>query len=249
MSLWSGARRYLPLVLFAGLWELVTRTAIVNPEILPPLSAICKAWLALAMSGDLVYHGTTSLMNLAVGLALAVVVGIVVGILMGRSQIAEDLFGPLVNAIYPLPKPALIPILIMWFGLGSGSKIATIFIGCLTPIVMSAYNGARGVDRLLIWSALSSGASRLEVLWDVVFPAALPEILSGLRNALGLAFILLVASELLIGQRGLGYLISFLGEGGLYAGMFAGVLTVTALGFLCDRLYLILADRVLAWQR
>ncbi len=244
----SALQRLVPLVLLAALWETVSQLHLVNPSALPPFSAVCKAWWELAISGDLFFHGITSLLNLVVGLTLAIFVGIVLGILMGRSQIMDDLFGPVVNAIYPLPKPALIPVLIMWFGLGAASKIATIFIGTLTPVVMSAYYGARGIDRVLIWSALSAGASRTEVLWDVVLPGAMPEILSGMRNALGLGFILLVASELLIGQRRLGYLISFLGEGGLYAPMFAGVLTVAAIGFLCDRLYLMMMERVLSWR-
>jgi ABC-type nitrate/sulfonate/bicarbonate transport system permease component len=99
-----------------------------------------------------------------------------------------------------------------------------------------------------VWSALAAGASRRRVLWEVVLPAAMPEILSGVRNALALSFILLVAAEFLVGQRGLGYLISFLGEGGVYDAMFAGVVTVSAVGFFADRLYLMLMGWMLRWR-
>jgi NitT/TauT family transport system permease protein len=241
-------RRYAPVAILLAVWEGSSRLGLIDPESLPPFSAVCAAWWDLLLSGDLVHHGISSLENLLAGLSLAIVVGVTLGVVMGRVQLADDIFGPLLNCIYPLPKAALIPVLIMWLGMDNAPKIVAVFIGSLLPIVTSAYNGARGIDRMLVWSALSAGAGRWAVLWDVVLPGAMPEILSGLRNALALSFILLVSAELLIGQRGLGYLISFLGEGGTFAGMFAGVLTVSAVGFLCDRVYLHVMRRTLSWQ-
>ncbi len=239
---------YLPILLLAAAWEAGARLGMVNPAAMPPLSAIAAAWWELLVSGDLVHHGLSSLANLTAGLSLAAVVGITLGVLMARIPLIEDIVSPLIKCLYPLPKSALIPVLIMWFGLGTGSKVAAIFIGSLLPLVTSAYNGARGVDRVLVWSARAAGAGRWRVIADVVLPGALPDILVGFRNALALSFILLVSSEFLIGQRGLGYLISFLGEGGIYTGMYAGVLTVSAVGFLCDRFYLLVMGRVLAWR-
>jgi NitT/TauT family transport system permease protein len=154
----------------------------------------------------------------------------------------------LVKALYPMPKSALIPVMILWLGLGAGSKIASIAMSCLLPVILSAYNGARGVDQTLIWSARACGASNREVLWEVILPGALPDILAGIRNAVAISFIVLVASELLVGQRGLGYLISFLGEGGVYDAMFAVVITVSALGFFADRAYLYFMRRTLVWR-
>jgi ABC-type nitrate/sulfonate/bicarbonate transport system permease component len=118
----------------------------------------------------------------------------------------------------------------------------------MLPVTLSAFNGARGTDEVLIWSARSLGASRTRVLWEVVLPSALPELLSGIRTALALAFVLLVASELIVARSGLGYMIGWLGDGGAYAPMFAVVLTVAALGFAADRLWLCLMRRVLAWR-
>ena len=240
--------RYLPLALLALAWEAAPRLRLIDPTQLPPLSAVAVAWWDLLRSGDLAGNGLSSLQNLLAGLLLGVVVGVALGVLMARYRALDELVHPLVKALYPMPKSALIPVMILWLGLGSASKIASVFLGCLLPVVLSAYNGARGVDRVLVWSALSAGANRRAVVWEVVLPAALPEILAGARNALALSFILLVTSEFLIGQRGLGYLISFLGEGGSYAAMFAGVLTVAAFGFLADRLYLVAMRRVLAWR-
>jgi NitT/TauT family transport system permease protein len=160
-----------------------------------------------------------------------------------------DLFlKPLVEVFYPLPKSALIPVTALWFGLGDGSKILLILLGCMIPVTIGAYNGARGSDHALIWSARSMGANRARMLWDVVMPSALPELLNGIRTALALSLILLVSSELISAQRGFGYLIGYLGDTGSYEGMFAVVLTVAVLGFAADRLYQRLMQWLLRWR-
>jgi NitT/TauT family transport system permease protein len=156
--------------------------------------------------------------------------------------------GPLVEALYPLPKSALIPVTVLWLGFGDGSKILLIFLGCMIPVTVGAYNGARSCEQALVWSARSLGASRLRILQDVVLPSALPELLNGIRTALALTFVLLVSSELIVARSGLGYLIGFLGEGGVYDAMFAVVLLVAFLGFFADRLYQLFVRRVLAWR-
>lgn len=240
--------RILPLFLLAGLWEIAPRVGIINPSALPPLSAVLVAWWDLLLSGDLVYNGISSLINVVAGLGLGIVVGVLAGVLMAWYPPVDAIVSPLMKSLYPMPKSALIPVMILWFGLGAGSKIASIFMGCLLPVVLSSYNGARGTEQTLIWSALGLGASRRQVLWEIVVPNALPEILAGVRNALAISFILLVSSEFLVGQRGLGYLISFLGDGGVYDAMFAAVLTVSAIGFFADRIYLFFMQRALQWR-
>jgi ABC-type nitrate/sulfonate/bicarbonate transport system permease component len=149
---------------------------------------------------------------------------------------------------YPMPKSALIPVTVLWLGFGNGSKILLIFLGCMLPVTIGAFNGARSSEQVLVWSARSMGANRLRMLWDVVVPSALPELLNGIRTALALSFILLVSSELIAAQQGLGYLIGFLGASGSYDAMFAVVLTVALLGFMADRIYLLMARRMLRWQ-
>jgi NitT/TauT family transport system permease protein len=132
--------------------------------------------------------------------------------------------------------------------LGDASKISLIFIGCLLPVIVSAFNATRGVEDVLIWSARGMGAKDHEVLWEVVVPAALPEILNGVRTSLALSFILLIAGELIIANNGIGYLIAVLGEAGDYAAMFAAVVTITAVGFFADRGFVALTRRLLAWR-
>jgi NitT/TauT family transport system permease protein len=240
--------RYLPLVLLAVGWELAARLGLVSQLALPPLSAVLAAWVEMIRSGELITNGASSLWRAGVGLLLAVVVGAMLGIAMAWWRPVNALLGPLVEMFYPMPKSALIPVTVLWLGFGDGSKILLIFLGCMLPVTIGAFNGARGSDQALVWSARSMGATRMRMLWDVVVPSALPELLNGIRTALALSFILLVSSELIVARQGFGYLIGFLGANGTYDAMFAVVLTVAFVGFAADRAYQALMHRVLLWR-
>jgi NitT/TauT family transport system permease protein len=240
--------RYLPLLLLALAWEAVSRLGIVSSGALPPLSQVLVAWVALARDGELLTNGLASLYRLGAGLFLSIVVGAGLGIVMAWWKPVNVIVRPMVELFYPMPKSALIPVTVLWLGFGDASKILLIFLGCMLPVTLGAYNGARSSDRTLVWSARSMGAQRLRMLWDVVVPSALPELLNGIRTALALSFILLVSSELIVARQGLGYLIGYLGANGSYEPMFAVVLTVALLGFAADRLYLMIVQRVLRWR-
>ena len=215
---------------------------------MPPLSKVAVAWADLMRDGELVDNGASSLYRAGMGLLLAVVVGGGLGLCMARFRLLDVFVNPLVEVFYPLPKSALIPVTVLWLGFGDGSKILLIFLGCMIPVTIGAYNGARGSDHALVWSARSMGAGRLRMMWDVVVPSALPELLNGIRTALALAFILLVSSELIVSQKGFGYLIGYLGSTGAYEGMYAVVLTVAFLGFAADRLFQLLMQWLLRWR-
>jgi NitT/TauT family transport system permease protein len=242
------AWRYLPLVLLAVLWELVARLGLVSTLALPPLSSVIAAWVDLIRSGELVTNGASSLYRAAAGLGLSIVVGTILGITMAWWRPVNALLSPIVEVFYPMPKSALIPVTVLWLGFGDGSKILLIFLGCMLPITIGAFNGARSCEQVLVWSARSMGANRLRMLWDVVLPSAMPELLNGIRTALALSFILLVSSELIVARQGFGYLIGFLGANGSYEPMFAVVLTVAFLGFAADRLYQMIVRRTLSWR-
>ena len=244
----SAFVRYLPLVLLAAGWELAARLGLVSQLALPPLSQVVLAWVEMLRSGELVTNGASSLWRAGAGLALAIVAGGALGIAMAWWRPVNAVLGPLVEMFYPMPKSALIPVTVLWLGFGDGSKILLIFLGCMLPVTIGAFNGARGSDQALVWSARSMGASRLRMLWDVVVPSALPELLNGIRTALALSFILLVSSELIVAREGLGYLIGYLGANGTYDAMFAVVLTVAFLGFAADRAYHALMQRLLLWR-
>ena len=240
--------RYSPLLLLALAWELSARLGLVSTLALPPLSEVLAAWVDLVKSGELVTNAAASLWRAGAGLFLSIVIGATLGILMAWWKPVNVLLSPLVEMFYPMPKSALIPVTVLWLGFGNGSKILLIFLGCMLPVTIGAFNGARSSEQVLVWSARSMGANRLRMMWDVVVPSAMPELLNGVRTALALSFILLVSSELIVAQQGLGYLIGFLGANGTYDAMFAVVLTVAFLGFAADRIYLLVMQRVLRWQ-
>ena len=244
----NAVLRYVPLLIVAAAWEAASRLGLVSSLALPPLSDVIASWVDLLRDGDLLTNAGPSLYRLAAGLALAILVGALLGLGMAWWKPVNVVLAPVVEIFYPLPKSALIPVTAIWLGFGDGSKILLIFLGCMIPVTIAAFNGARGCDRMLLWSARSMGASRLRVLWDVVLPGAMPELLNGIRTAIALSFILLVSSELIVAQRGFGYLIGSLGANGSYEAMYAVVFTVAFLGFAVDRLYQMLVQRVLIWR-
>jgi ABC-type nitrate/sulfonate/bicarbonate transport system permease component len=240
--------RYAPLLILAAAWEGASRLGLVSSLALPPLSDVIASWFDLLRDGDLLASAGPSLYRLVAGLALAIVIGTFLGLAMAWWKPVNIVLAPIVEIFYPLPKSALIPVTVIWLGFGDGSKILLIFLGCMIPVTIAAFNGARGCDQMLLWSARSMGASRLRVLWDVVLPGAMPELLNGIRTAIALSFILLVSSELIVAQRGFGYLIGSLGASGSYEAMYAVVFTVAFLGFAADRVYQLLVQRVLIWR-
>jgi NitT/TauT family transport system permease protein len=240
--------RWSPIALLAVAWEAAPRIGLVSPQSLPPLSVVLAAMVKLGADGDLLGNGLQSLWRLAAGLGLAILIGVPLGAAMASSRLVNTIVAPLARALYPMPKSALIPVLLLWLGLGNASKITLIFLGCLLPVLMSSYNGVRGVERVMLWSARSFGRGPMAVLFGVALPAAMPDVLAGIRSALALSFVLLVSSEFLMSRDGLGHLISFLGDGGAYAQMFAAVIVVASLGFVADRLFLGMMRRMLAWR-
>ncbi|HSQ03947.1 MAG TPA: ABC transporter permease subunit, partial [Burkholderiales bacterium] len=153
--------RYSPLLLLAVLWEGSARLGLVSALALPPLTEVVTSWAALFREGDLWSNAAASLYRGGVGLLLAVVFGGTLGILMAWWRPVDALLSPFVEVFYPLPKSALIPVTALWLGFGDGSKILLIFLGCMLPVTLGAFNGARSTDQVLVWSARSMGASRL----------------------------------------------------------------------------------------
>ncbi len=243
----NGIWRYLPLLFLVIVWELVTQLEWVSDLALPKFSEVVAELKGL-FGSDLLLHTWKSLYRGFAGLLLAVAISIPAGLFMARYRPVRILLNPLMQFFYPMPKSALIPLTIMWIGLGDASKITLIFIGCLLPVVVSAYNAARGVDEVLLWSARGLGASEGDMLREVILPAALPEILNGVRTALALSFILVVAGEFIIANNGIGYLIDTLGEDGELAGMFAAVVVISAIGFAADRLFMAFSGWLLRWR-
>lgn len=240
--------RNVSLLLLLAAWEGLPRLGLASPEILPPFSVALANVGLLLREGELPRHVLFSLSRQAAGLALGVVVGVTLGVLMAWSRGVRAFFEPILTLTNPIPKAALIPLFMLWFGIGAVAKVMLIFIGTIIPIVISAYHGAADVNPNYLWSARAMGDGTWRILWRVVLPAASPQILAGIRLGLIVSLVVLVGSEMLAGREGLGWFIAFTMETGQYDLTYASMLTIAVIGFTYDRLYLILMRRLLAWR-
>ncbi len=229
-------------------WELTTRAGMVSDQVLPRFSDVAATWWQLLASSELLRQTLSSLGRQTVGFAGAVVIGVSLGVLMARFRAVDDFAGPLITMVLPIPKAALIPLVMLWFGIGDAAKTIIVFLGTILPIVVSAYHGAAGVDHVYLWSARALGDGEGALLWRVVLRAALPEILAGVRMGLIISLIVLVGSEMLAGRGGLGWLVFYTLDTGSYRVTYAAMLTIAGLGFGYDRLFLWVSGRLLHWK-
>src|SRR5213075_75821 len=174
--------------------------------ILPPLE-IAKQFIAALATRELYGDAAASLMRALPGFAVGVALGIVLGLAAGIARTFDEMLSPLVFLTYPVPKIVMLPVFMLWFGIGDLSKVMIIALACFYPAFINAYYGARATPRILVWSALNMGASEAEVFRRVVLPGALPQIFAGLRVALALSFIVMFAAEMINARSGLGHLI------------------------------------------
>jgi ABC-type nitrate/sulfonate/bicarbonate transport system permease component len=243
-------RLLLPALTVAGLlalWELAPRAGWVRPQSVPPLSDVFDEALTVLGDGQFADSLGASAGRWGAGLALAVAIGVPLGTLMGRSPALYRLVDPLLVVGYPVPKAALMLPFVLWWGAGDGSRVAIIVAGCLIPIVISAYHGANAVTPSLLWSARALGTGRLRLWRRVVVPAALPQILSGLRLAIAISIFTLLASELLIRGSGVGAFMFTALDNGQTVKVFALSAIVATIGFLLDALYVGAARRAAPW--
>ncbi|MGB7181143.1 MAG: ABC transporter permease [Burkholderiaceae bacterium] len=228
--------------------ELGTRAGIISSLTLPRPSAVLATFLDLFRSGLLWKHLIPSLTRLAVGAAIGACVGIGVGVLIGLFSFIRSGLLPLVAAIFPIPKIALLPLFVIWFGIDEASKYALIAFGTFTPTVVATFGAVDNVDRGLIRMGQSFGLSWWSIVRKIVLPGAMPGILSGLRVSLAIAIILLVAAEMLGAEFGVGAYI--LEAGSLYdlERLFVGVTILSVLGIGLSWLIGLIENRVLRWR-
>jgi ABC-type nitrate/sulfonate/bicarbonate transport system permease component len=187
------------------LWEIFGRQ--INPLFLSYPSAIARALLQLLNAGEIQRQALGSLQVFAVGLSGALVLGIIVGLLMGRYRLAEYLLDPYVYALDATPRVALIPLLLLWFGLGTSSKIAIVFLSGLFPVLMNTFSGVRTVSAHLVDTGRAYGAREGQIFTKIILPAALPFIMAGIRLAVGRALIGIITAEMFTAVTGMGALL------------------------------------------
>lgn len=230
------------------IWHVCTTNGLIDEAFMPSPWAVTKAFIDLVHTGELAANLGATLRSGAIGLVTGLVIGVPIGLAMATSRLAESFFNPLLQATYALPKTTLIPLLVLWFGVGTASNVVIVAVTSLLPIVLYTYRGARDVSKVVRWSALSMGASRWRVLFDVLLPATLPAIFTGLRIALGFAFLVVIACEMIVSNQGIGKLIFQYGDFGSYDYMFASLIVVVVIAYLSDMALVRLSGRVLRWQ-
>lgn len=231
-----------------GLWEAIGRSGWVSPLFLPPLSAVLASGWDMASSGELFEHLGASLRRIVIGFSLGAGTGALIGLALGVSQRGDDAAHPLIAATYPIPKIAILPLLILWLGIGEASKAAVIALGVFFPMVINARAGVRSVDPLLIKAALSLGSSRLKTVYKVVLPASLPMIFAGLKLGVGIALLLVVTAEMIAADHGIGFLILSSADLMQTSRLLFGIIILSALGLAFSWILETLQRRLIPWQ-
>jgi ABC-type nitrate/sulfonate/bicarbonate transport system permease component len=242
---WPG---FVLFVLILIAWEYASANDLVDQVSVPRVSAIIASWIAGIKDGQLLEALAPSLGRLFAGFGIAIIVAVPLGLLMGSTALIYRLLEPLTEFIRPIPAAAYIPVAILFLGIGNEMKIFVVTLACLFPILLNTYGGVRGVDPVLIDTGRTFGISRVKALWQIVFPAALPSILTGMRISLGIALIVVVVAEMIAGNSGIGYYILDMQRVFRVPEMFAGIFTLGLLGFMINFIFLKIEQHFLRWR-
>jgi taurine transport system permease protein len=212
-------------------WELLARSGAFTTFLLPPLSLVLERVWEDVTSGALLVNLGLTLYRAAIGFAVAAVGGIILGVLIARIPFMHWLFDPIVSVGFPMPKIAFLPVFMLWFGLYDVSKISMVIFDSIFPVIAATVAGTQAVEKVLVWSAQSLGAKDRAVLWQIVMPAALPQILTGLQIALPIALIVTIVCEMLMGGEGLGGAMIQASRFADSPGVFAGIFEIAVAGW------------------
>jgi NitT/TauT family transport system permease protein len=248
-SLGRVAERGIGIVIFLALWEALPRLGVVSDAYLSPPSAVVASIVQLVDTGQLWKHVAASLQRSLWGLLLASFSGVVLGLLIGSSRRLAAIVDPVLQLFRQTSAFALFPVFILFLGIGELSKVAIIFWASFWPVLLSTVSGVKQVDRLLVNSALSMGASPRFVFFKVVLPASLPSIFTGVRLAGAYSITALVAAEMIGAHSGLGFLTLNSQETFQIPTMYAGILLLAVLGLLLNYLLALLERRLLRWRK
>jgi NitT/TauT family transport system permease protein len=236
-------------VVFLVLWESLAWLKIIDPRFFPQPSKIFLAGWILIKNGELLSHLSISCLRILLGFLLGSIPGIVLGLLMGMSRTLRIMLDPLVAATYPLPKIALLPLIMLIFGIGELSKVVIIAIACFYLVLINSMGGVRGIPEILFEAAFNYGAGKVNMFRHVILPGALPAIFTGLRLGLGVALLVIVAAEFLAADRGIGYLIWVSWQTLFTEKMFVGFIVISVLGVLTTEGLKKLEVYVMPWER
>lgn len=230
-----------------ALWQAASSLTPISSRLVPTPLQVGKAVSAMAEDGRLARDSFASITRAFVGFALGSVTAIICGVLTGRSKLIRSSLGQIINLLRPVPAISIVPLVIVWFGLGEMSKVFTVFWGVFFPVWVNTHVGVGSVSIEHIWAAQSLGARRRTVLVEVVLPGAATSILAGMRAGISLAFICLVAAEMAGASSGLGFRVTISHLTFRVDEMIAAIVVLGILGALADKLFIVASHKLFPW--
>jgi ABC-type nitrate/sulfonate/bicarbonate transport system permease component len=244
-----GAARVGSIVALLAAWELLAKSGALTPYQLPAFSTVLVRIYADGLSGDLFINMGLTLYRALAGFIICAVLGVAIGLAMARNAAAHWFFDPIVSVGFPMPKIAFLPVIILWLGVFDTAKITIIVFDAIFPVIAATAAGIRAVERELIWSARNTGASDRDLLTQILLPAALPQIMTGLQVALPLSLIVAVVAEMLMGGYGLGGAMITATRFANSPAVFAGIVEIAAVGYVLVKALAIFRRRLLVWHQ
>jgi ABC-type nitrate/sulfonate/bicarbonate transport system permease component len=231
------------------LWEAVARSGAVTPFALPAFSRVLERIGSDAASGELFIAIGLTLWRALAGFVIAAVLGIGLGFAMARVRVINWFFDPIVSVGFPIPKIAFLPIIVLWLGFFDVSKITMIAFNTIFPVITATLVGIYSVEKEIVWSARNLGTGEHEMLWEIIFPAALPQIFTGLQVALPIAMIVGVLTEMAMGGYGVGGSMQTATRMADSLGVFAGIVEIAVVGYALVKFMALLRRRLLVWHQ
>ena len=241
-------RRFGSIAVLLAVWEIVGQSGWVDPFLLPTLSDVIVRGASEIATGGLLELTAITLYRTVFAFFLAAVIGVSIGVGMSVSSWMRWFWDPIVSFLFPIPKIALMPIFVLWFGVFDTSKILMTTVACIVPIISATHLGTRNIDKYLIWSARALGTSQRQLFWKVVAPAALPSILTGLQIAFPITLIVSIVTEMVTGGRGLGGYMIYSARFGESDKVFVGIFLTGVIGIALLEGFAWLRRRLLVWH-
>lgn len=235
------------IVVLLLLWQWAVTSGIYHSPSLPSVSSVFKSWGGLLLSGELFIQLGSSLYRMFMGYGIAAVLGIFFGLLMGYYRFFNHLLEPLVEILRPIPTPAYIPIAILFLGLDTEMKVFLIATATFFPILLNTFGGVRQVDQVQIDTGRTFGLKSGEIVRKIILPCAIPHIFTGLRISLGIGLIMVVISEMVAANSGIGYFILHAQRTFEVANMYAGIFTLGVVGYLLNVCFVMLEKKIVHW--
>jgi ABC-type nitrate/sulfonate/bicarbonate transport system permease component len=247
-ALYFVVTRFFSIAALLIAWEVLARSGTFTHFQLPALSDVLVRIFDDAVAGDLWVNMGLTLYRALTAFAICAVCGVAIGVAMSRNAVADWFFDPIISVGFPMPKIAFLPVVILWLGVYDVSKISIAVIDAIFPVIAATVVAIKGVERELIWSARNMGANKREVLSQIVLPAALPQIMTGLQVSLPLALIVTVVAEMLMGGYGLGGAMMTASRFANSTGVFAGIVEIAVVGYALVKIMSLVRRRLLIWH-